>query len=62
MENNSQFKLPTITKSKSQGKVLQRKEFFVPKLEMIESDRPYRKKSKTGSFYSKHSDRATKQM
>jgi hypothetical protein len=59
-EEGNHFKLPIISRSQSQSSSIL-KHVFTPNLQMIESDRPY-KRSKEGSFYSKHSDRASKQM
>jgi hypothetical protein len=56
------LKLPPIGRSSSQNSKLLSKNGFDPNAEMIESDRINRKKESSGSFYSKHSDRAARQV
>lgn len=58
---SNRFKLPIIARSHSQSGSIITKHVFTPQVQMIESDRPNRR-GKEGSFYSKHSDRAAKQM
>jgi hypothetical protein len=61
-ENCSSVKLPPIGRSNSQNSKLISKEAFLPKLDMLESDRSHRKKESSGSFFSKDNDRASRQM